>query len=139
MMPRKVIIDTDPGVDDAMAIFVALASPELEVVGLTTVFGNADTATTTRNALVLLEVAGRIDIPVTQGESTPIASDYLGPVPQVHGATGLGDAELTEPRSTAREGNAAAFIRATVLVGGVVRQHQDRRVAFVGRDHPDLE
>ena len=60
--PRKIIIDTDPGIDDAMAIFYALASPELEVVGLTTVFGNAHTTTCTKNALRLLEIAGRCPV-----------------------------------------------------------------------------
>ena len=58
-MPKKIIIDTDPGVDDTMAIFFALCSPELEVVGLTTIFGNVHTALATKNALRLLEIAGR--------------------------------------------------------------------------------
>jgi inosine-uridine nucleoside N-ribohydrolase len=61
--PRKIVIDTDPGIDDAMAIFYALASPELEVVGLTTIFGNVETELATTNALRLLEIAGRSDIP----------------------------------------------------------------------------
>ena len=56
---HRVIIDTDPGIDDAMAIFYALASPELEVIGLTTVFGNAHVETCTANALHLLQIAGR--------------------------------------------------------------------------------
>ena len=66
-MPRKIIIDTDPGVDDTMAIFFALCSPELEVVGLTSIFGNVHTALATKNALRLLEIAGRADIPVAHG------------------------------------------------------------------------
>ena len=53
-MPRKIVVDTDPGIDDAMAIFYALRSPELEVLGLTTVYGNAHTETCTLNALRLL-------------------------------------------------------------------------------------
>jgi len=73
-MGRKMIIDTDPGVDDALAIFLALASPELDVIGLTTIFGNASSETTTRNALVLLDVASRNDIAVFAGESVPLAS-----------------------------------------------------------------
>ncbi|MCB0994607.1 MAG: nucleoside hydrolase, partial [Acidimicrobiales bacterium] len=63
-MARSIIIDTDPGIDDAMAIFYALESPELDVVGLTTVFGNAAVDTCTTNALRLVEIAGRPDIPV---------------------------------------------------------------------------
>ncbi len=66
-MARKIIIDTDPGVDDAMAIFFALRSPELDVIGLTTVFGNVHTDLATTNALRLLEIAGRTDIPVARG------------------------------------------------------------------------
>jgi len=96
-MSRKLIIDTDPGVDDAIAILMALASPELEIMGLTTVFGNAATQITTSNALTLLEATGHAGIPVAVGEEKPIASAYLGAVPQVHGANGLGDAVLTPP------------------------------------------
>lgn len=91
------IIDTDPGVDDAMAIFMALASPELDVVGLTTVFGNAATVNTTRNARVLLDAAGRRDIPVAEGAADSLTGQYVGPVPWVHGHNGLGDAAINEP------------------------------------------
>ncbi len=96
-MPRRLMIDTDPGVDDAVAIFLALASPELDVVGLTTVFGNAEVETTTRNALRLLEIAGRGDIPVAAGTSGPLASAYHGPVPHIHGADGQGETHLPPP------------------------------------------
>ena len=109
-MSRKIIIDTDPGVDDAMAIFTALASPELDVLALTTIFGNASTEITTRNARTLLEVAGRTDIPVAGGETTPIASRYLGAVPQVHGHNGLGDASVAPPTHPALEQSAADLI-----------------------------
>jgi hypothetical protein len=71
---RKIIIDTDPGVDDAMAIFYALSSPELDVVGLTTIFGNATTETTTYNALALLELAGRT-VMAAPGEITFHSAD----------------------------------------------------------------
>ena len=83
--PRRVVIDTDPGIDDAMAIFFALASPELEVLGLTTVFGNAHTELCTTNALRLLDIAGRSDIPVAEGAWRPLAMEYRGPVAFVHG------------------------------------------------------
>ena len=63
-MTRKVIIDTDPGVDDAIAGFLALHCPELEVVGISTIFGNAETQTTARNALSLLEISERENTPV---------------------------------------------------------------------------
>ena len=99
-MTRKLIIDTDPGVDDAMAIFMALASSELDVVGLTTIFGNAATVDTTRNARRLLDAAGRDDIPVAAGADAPLVAAYIGPVPWVHGHNGLGDAPLNELTST---------------------------------------
>lgn len=98
-MARKTIIDTDPGVDDALAIFLALASPEIDVIGITTVFGNAQTAITTKNALSLLEIAGREDISVSKGAVGPLSSNYLGPVTQVHGHDGQGNANLAAPRS----------------------------------------
>ncbi len=110
----KLIIDTDPGVDDAMALLMALASPELEILGLTTVFGNATTETTTANALTILEAAGRADIPVAVGATKPIASNYLGPVPQVHGANGLGGMTPTTPATSPIDEPAADFIHRTV-------------------------
>ena len=109
-MVRKLLIDTDPGVDDAMAILMALASPEFDVVGLTTIFGNAATQVTTQNALTLVEVAGRADIPVARGASDPVATNYLGPVPQVHGTNGLGDAPLAAPAGSAVPERGADFI-----------------------------
>src|SRR6266498_3119755 len=74
---KPVIIDTDPGIDDAIAIFLALAAPELDIAGLTTVYGNCTVEVATRNALTLLDVAGRSDIPVARGAAAPIATDYL--------------------------------------------------------------
>ncbi|MEM7341251.1 MAG: nucleoside hydrolase [Actinomycetota bacterium] len=114
MTPRPVIIDTDPGVDDAMALLMALASPELDVVGLTTIFGNAETTVTTANAIWILEVAGRADIPVTAGASAPLAAPYLGPVPQVHGANGIGGTDPVTPAGSAAAGSAADALFAAV-------------------------
>ncbi|EXB88276.1 hypothetical protein L484_020344 [Morus notabilis] len=76
---KKIIIDTDPGIDDTMAIFVALRSPEVEVIGLTTIFGNVYTTLATRNALHLLENAGRTDIPVAEGSHVTITAIQLDP------------------------------------------------------------
>lgn len=78
-----------------MAIFVALASPEIDVVGLTTVFGNASVEITMRNARAVLAAAGRPGLPVVAGAAAPLAGPYLGPVPRVHGEDGLGDGGLT--------------------------------------------
>jgi purine nucleosidase len=111
----KVVLDTDPGVDDAVAILLACASPELELLGLTTVFGNCAVDVATRNALVLLDVAGRPDIPVARGAADPIASPYLGPVPQVHGVDGMGDgAPLPDPTGAPVSPSAAEFLCDTV-------------------------
>ena len=113
--PRKIIIDTDPGIDDAMAIFYALASPELEVIGLTTVFGNAHVETCTANALHLLQIAGRPDIPVAQGAGRPMAELYRGPAAHVHGTNGLGDVPLPELTTSPVALDAAHFIIEQVL------------------------
>ncbi len=109
-MPRRLIIDTDPGIDDAMAIYLALASPELEVAGLTTVFGNVDVELATTNALRLLEIASRGDIPVAAGAGAPIASDYRGPIPHIHGADGQGDTHLPPATAAAAPETAVEFL-----------------------------
>ncbi len=113
--PRKILIDTDPGIDDAMAIFYALASPELDVVGLTTIFGNAPTDLATVNALRLLEIAGRTDIPVAKGAARPLAMPFRGPADFVHGVDAQGDTFLPPPTTAAVGVDAARFIIDTVM------------------------
>jgi inosine-uridine nucleoside N-ribohydrolase len=98
-----------------MAIFYALCSPELEVVGLTTIFGNAHTTTCTRNALKLLEIAGRTDIPVAEGAYAPSAQPYRGPATFVHGEDGQGDIGLEPPTTSPIAADAASFIVETVM------------------------
>jgi len=120
---RKVVIDCDPGIDDAYAVYAALSCRELEVVGITTVFGNVTTPEATRNALHLLEVAGlaKGEVPVVQGALGPLASPGA---PHrvagfVHGSDGLGDtdvpivadAALLRQAAASHEGrDAAAFL-----------------------------
>lgn len=113
--PRRIIIDTDPGIDDAMAIVYALASPELDVIGLTTVFGNAHVETCTTNALRILQLAGRADIPVAQGAGRPLTSVYRGPATHVHGINGLADVPLPDATCSAVSLDAAHFIIEQVL------------------------
>ncbi len=96
-MPRKIILDTDPGIDDSLAILFALQSPELEVVGLTTVFGNADVQQTTLNVLRVLEVAGRADLPVAAGAAAPLARPRLDRGRLIHGDDGLGNVSSDLP------------------------------------------
>jgi inosine-uridine nucleoside N-ribohydrolase len=98
-----------------MAIFYALASPELEVLGLTTVFGNAHTDVCTINALRLLDIAGRSDIPVAQGASRPLAMNYRGPVAFVHGDDGQGNVHLPPSTRQPLAVHAAQFIIDTVM------------------------
>ena len=109
-MARKIIIDSDPGVDDTMAIFFALCSPELDVVGLTTIFGNVHTHLATKNALRLLEIAERPDIPVAHGADNALTRLYEGPVPFVHGEDGQGNIFLPDPKISAVNIRAAQFI-----------------------------
>jgi inosine-uridine nucleoside N-ribohydrolase len=115
MAARKILIDTDPGIDDAMAIFYALSSPELQVVGLTTIFGNATTEIATLNALRLLEIAERTDIPVARGALRPLAMDFAGPADFVHGDDGQGNLFLAPPLGQPHPLDAARFIVETVM------------------------
>lgn len=120
-MARRILIDTDPGIDDAMAIFFALASPELEVVALTTVFGNAAAPVCTANALRLLEIAGRTDIPVAEGAHAPLAMRFRGPADFVHGTNGQGDAPLPAPTtSPTREGAVELIVREVMAAPGEI-------------------
>ncbi len=112
-VPRKVIIDADPGIDDAMAILLALRSPDLEVLGITTVFGNAEIEVATGNALRLVELAGK-EIPVARGAARPWVVPLRPPPDFVHGADGLGNIDAPAPTRTAIEGTAAAFIVETI-------------------------
>src|SRR5690606_14660317 len=114
-MAQKIIIDTDPGVDDTMAIFFALRSPELDVIGLTTIFGNVHTDLATTNALRLLEIAGRADIPVAKGADNPLTGPFGGPVPFVHGDDGQGNVNLPPPQGSAISQSAAAFLVEQVM------------------------
>jgi Inosine-uridine preferring nucleoside hydrolase len=110
--PRKVILDTDPGIDDAMAILFALRSPALEVLGITTVFGNADIEIATANALRLVELAER-EVPVAQGAAHPLVLPKAPPPDFVHGSDGLGNIAAPPPTGKTIEASAADFIVAT--------------------------
>ncbi len=94
-LSRKIIIDTDPGQDDALAILLALASPELEVLGITTVAGNVPLALTQANARKVVELAGK-SVPVMAGCDRPMVRP-LQTAEHVHGKTGLDGADLPEP------------------------------------------
>ncbi len=115
IVPKKIIIDTDPGVDDAMAILFAFKSPEIEVVGLTTIFGNVHTPLATQNALRLVELAGCLDVPVAQGAESPLVVPLMPVADFVHGSDGLGNVNLPLPKGRAVDKPAAQFIVETVM------------------------
>ncbi len=96
-MPRKIIIDTDPGQDDALAILLALASPEdIDVLGIVAVAGNVPLPLTSRNIRVICELAGRRDVPCAAGSDRPLERALIT-AEHVHGKTGLDGADLPEP------------------------------------------
>jgi purine nucleosidase len=94
----RIIIDTDPGVDDALAFLLALASPEIKVEALTTTQGNVTVEKATRNALSVLELANASHIPVAQGSMFPLVQP-LRASDSVHGVSGIGNSQLPEPRT----------------------------------------
>jgi purine nucleosidase len=113
-MPRKIIIDTDPGQDDAVAILLALASPELEVVGITAVAGNVPLALTEINVRKTCELARRSDIKVFAGATKPLIRK-LFTAEYVHGKTGLDGPQLPEPTMPLQDQHAVDFIIETVM------------------------
>lgn len=103
---RKIIIDTDPGIDDAMAICLAFNAPQLDVLALTTTFGNVSIDMATDNALILTELAG-VDVPVAKGVGVPLEIEPLPHPDFVHGADGFGN--INWPASTRQvDGRSAA-------------------------------
>ncbi len=112
---QKIIIDTDPGQDDAVAILAALASPdELEVLAVTAVAGNVPLSLTLRNALALVELARRPEVPVYRGAPRPMVNDLVT-AEYVHGPTGLDGADLAPPTLQPGPGNAVERIIQLVM------------------------
>ena len=110
MPARKIIIDTDPGQDDAVAILLALACPdELEVLGLTCVAGNVPLELTAKNARIVCELAGRTDMKVFAGCDRPLGRDLVT-AEHVHGKTGLDGPNLPDPTMPLADGHAVDFI-----------------------------
>ena len=110
MAPRKIIIDTDPGQDDAVAILLALASPEdIEVLALTCVAGNVPLDLTSKNARIVCELAGRTDVPVYAGCDRPLGRPLVT-AEHVHGKSGLDGPDLPDPVMPLAEGHAVDFI-----------------------------
>lgn len=112
---RRVIIDTDPGVDDAQAILFAFLCEEFRIDALTTVFGNVQVETATQNAIRLVEMVGRLDVPIYSGAAEPLVERNLHFARDVHGDNGFGNVELPPPRGQATAGYAAVELARRVV------------------------
>ena len=112
-LKTKMIIDTDPGIDDAMAILYAGLHPDIDLLGLTTVFGNVTTEIATRNALVLTEMMN-LTIPVAEGAHVPLTQAPNAPSSHVHGTQGFGNHPAMHPKGQAITTPAAQFICDTI-------------------------
>jgi purine nucleosidase len=113
-MPRKIILDCDPGHDDAVALLLAHGNPEIELVGVTTVMGNATIENTTRNALSVARVAGITGVPFARGAARPLVRP-LETAESIHGASGLDGPVLPEPAIELDPRPAAQFIIDTIM------------------------
>jgi inosine-uridine nucleoside N-ribohydrolase len=109
MTPTPIILDCDPGHDDAIALMLTLASPEVELLGVTTVSGNQTLPKTTANALRLLELLNRTDIPVHAGADRPLVREQHAAA-DVHGESGLDGPELPPPSTSARDQHAVDYL-----------------------------
>ena len=115
MPPRPIIIDCDPGQDDAVALFLAMSSPdELDILGVTTVAGNVPLALTQRNARMMCDIAGRKDIPVFAGCEKPMVREAIT-AEYIHGDTGIDGVTVFEPDTPLQEQHAVEFIVQTLL------------------------
>ena len=108
-MVKRVLFDTDPGIDDSLALLLALASPEIEVDGISIVHGNCSAEQAVINALSVLELAGASQVPVYKGCDLPLVQPSLL-APETHGDSGLGYAKLAEPRTPPQVGHAGDFL-----------------------------
>ena len=124
-MATKVLFDTDPGHDDAIALLLALASPELEVLGVTSVAGNQTLEKTTANALKILEFIDRTDVPVHVGAERPLVREQWSAA-YVHGESGLDGPDLPDVRTQPAAGHAVDFLAEQL------REHDDVVVVPVG-------
>jgi purine nucleosidase len=115
----RVIIDTDPGIDDALALFLALALPDVQVEAVTTVSGNVPVHLTTRNALALLELAKRSDIAVARGSERPLLRQPVF-AEYVHGQNGIGNVVLPDPQQTSMNSAVETIIQKILQAPGEV-------------------
>jgi purine nucleosidase len=113
-MPKRIIIDTDPGVDDSFTFLLALASPEIKLEALTTTQGNVTVEKATRNALAVLELGHAGHIPVARGSVLPLVQPLRASA-HVHGESGIGNAQLPEPQAKPVPGHAVDYLIERIL------------------------
>jgi inosine-uridine nucleoside N-ribohydrolase len=116
-MPTPIVLDCDPGHDDAIALLLALASPELEVLGVTTTYGNQTLEKTTANALRVLELVGRTDVPVAAGADRPLRRELVVAA-HVHGETGLDGPVLPPPSTPLTSDDVTEFLAERIAGAG---------------------
>jgi len=132
----KVLLDCDPGHDDAIALLLALASPEVELLGVTTVAGNQTLDKTTANAIRVLELAGRAEVPVAAGADRPLVRER-SVAANVHGETGLDGPDLPPPQGAPVEAHAVDFLAERLAGATLVATGPLTNVALLLARHPD--
>ena len=141
MTPTPVILDVDTGVDDALALLLAIRSPDLDVRAVTCVAGNADVDQVVRNTLVVLDAAGAGDVPVARGADRPLLEPARH-ARHVHGADGMADLGLPDSRRRPRSGSAVELLRETIEQNGtpvtLVPLAPLTNIALLLRTHPEL-
>jgi len=136
MTPAPILIDCDPGHDDAIALLLALASPEFELLGVTTVAGNQTLEKTTANAIRVLDFVGRDDIPVAAGADRPLVRDPFVAA-YVHGESGLDGPDLPPPQRQPLAEHAVDFLAARVTGTTLLAVGPLTNVALLLSRHPD--
>ena len=135
-MSTKILLDCDPGHDDAIALLLALASPEVELLGVTTVAGNQTLDKTTANAIRVLELAGRGKVPVAAGADRPLIRDRRVAA-NVHGETGLDGPELPPPEGAPAEAHAVDFLAERLTGATLVATGPLTNVALLLARYPE--
>jgi inosine-uridine nucleoside N-ribohydrolase len=140
-VPQKIILDCDPGIDDALAIVFAWGHPDLDLLGVTTVAGNVSLDKTTANALRVCEFIGAVDVPVVAGSPRPLLRPPLT-AHRPHGESGLAGARLPPPANPPRGGHAADFVTETIGAAPgeitLIATGPLTNVALAVRRQPDL-
>jgi inosine-uridine nucleoside N-ribohydrolase len=135
-LPERILIDCDPGHDDAIALLLALASPELELLGVTTVAGNQTLEKTTANAIRVLDFVGRDDVTVAAGADRPLVRDPFVAA-YVHGETGLDGPDLPPPQREPPALHAVDFLAERVSGATLVAVGPLTNVALLLARHPE--